>query len=117
MLPEGRDDRQQEASDIKQEIIKDVLGLEIESEISLYDIPEGIQHEHVDEKMQPPCMHKSISEKPVKLVAVLYIIGIELQPVEKDSIIEAKKRNDNGYADNKYRQIHYLKLSTLGTLV
>ena len=57
----------------------------IESGPSLGFIPGS-----VDEKMDPPGMHEAIGKKPVPVVAVLYVVSIELELVEDLGIVESQ---------------------------
>jgi hypothetical protein len=67
----------------------------IEFQICFNNRSERIKNQHVDEKMQPSGMKKAVSEESVPLVAVLYIIGIELQFVKKFNVIQTQKGNQD----------------------
>jgi hypothetical protein len=51
-------------------------------------------------------MEKSIGEKPVPLIAVLYVIGIEFQSVENGGVVESKDGNQDGDGNDDNSYLH-----------
>jgi hypothetical protein len=58
--------------------------------------------------MHPACMKKPIRKETVPLVAMLYVVSIEFEPVEKFPVVKSKDRQDRGYRNDAYGADHML---------